>query len=388
MSEHKSRHTGKIACLAVIAAFAANTAFAQAAKWPERTITIVVASQPGAAPDVLARLVAEPLGTRLGQTVIVENRPGASGGIGAGFVARAEPDGYTLLMMTPVHSYGPAITPQTKYDPVKSFAPVSMIASVPLIMVSTPQIGAKTVSEFVDHAKKNPGKLNYTSPGMGTLQHLATVRFMKQAGIDMVHVPYKSGADAVVSLLGNTNHLFFCLDDHDPGVFTHITGRQTETGTGIDDSHHIATQVDDPQYVLRRTRHRCNFGVAQHLLDLHHVDAIGLVFQLEGHPLQHFVLGQILCNIALLCHLLDPCMNPSTGKISNKTMAVPMLSAAFNVHASAKEHQELPDVQQGTHLLLDHARQPGAFPLLMAPLHLIPMQQFGALQLMTGQSPG
>ena len=209
MSEHKSRHTGKIACLAVIAAFAANTAFAQAAKWPERTITIVVASQPGAAPDVLARLVAEPLGTRLGQTVIVENRPGASGGIGAGFVVRAEPDGYTLLMMTPVHSYGPAITPQTKYDPVKSFAPVSMIASVPLIMVSTPQIGAKTVSEFVDHAKKNPGKLNYSSPGMGTLQHLATVRFMKQAGIDMVHVPYKSGADAVVSLLGNTNHLFF-----------------------------------------------------------------------------------------------------------------------------------------------------------------------------------
>ncbi len=183
--------------------------FAQTAGWPSRPVTIVVASAPGSAPDVLARIIAEPLGARLGQTVLVDNRAGASGGIGAGYVARARNDGLTLLMMTAVHSYDPAINPQSQFDPVKSFAPVAMIASVPLIVVATPRTNSATLAEFIAYAKARPGALNYASPGNGTLQHLATVRFMKAAGIQMVHVPYKSGADAVVSLLGDTNHLFF-----------------------------------------------------------------------------------------------------------------------------------------------------------------------------------
>jgi tripartite-type tricarboxylate transporter receptor subunit TctC len=143
------------------AAYAVTSAFAQTAKWPARPVTIVVASAPGSAPDILARVVADPLGARLGQTVIVENRPGASGGIGAGFVARAKPDGLTLLMMTPVMSFMPAINPQSQFDPVKSFAPVAMLASVPLIVVATPQTNATTLSEFVAFAKKQPGKLNW-----------------------------------------------------------------------------------------------------------------------------------------------------------------------------------------------------------------------------------
>jgi len=193
--------------LAVICA--TTSALAQTAGWPARPVTIVVASQAGSAPDILARIVADPLGARLGQTVIVENRPGASGGIGAGFVARAKPDGLTLLMMTPVMSFMPAINPQSQFDPVKSFAPVAMLASVPLIVVATPQTNSATLAEFVAFAKKQPGKLNYASPGSGSLQHLATVLFSKKAGLQMVHVPYKSGGDAVVSLLGNTSQLFF-----------------------------------------------------------------------------------------------------------------------------------------------------------------------------------
>lgn len=194
----------------VVLAFAMIlTAMAQTAKWPTRPVTIVVASAPGSAPDILARIIADPLSSRLGQPVIVENRAGASGAIGAGYVARAEANGLTLLVMTPVHTYAATITPQTKLDAVKDFAPVAMVASVPLLVVATPQTGAKTMADFVAYAKKQPGKLNYSTPGTGTLQHLATVRFMKLAGIQMVHVPYKSGADAVVSLLGDTNQLFF-----------------------------------------------------------------------------------------------------------------------------------------------------------------------------------
>lgn len=196
------------AMIAIIAVLAAAPLSAQA-KWPTRPVTLVVASAPGSAPDVLARLVADPLSSRLGQPVIVENRAGASGAIGAQYVARANADGYTLLVMTPVHAYSPVAVPQTKFDPVKDFTGVSMIASVPLLIVSTPQTGTKTIAEFIAYAKKQPGKLNFATPGNGTLQHLATIRFMKQAGIQMVHVPYKSGADAVVSLLGNTNHIFF-----------------------------------------------------------------------------------------------------------------------------------------------------------------------------------
>lgn len=215
MTKSRRRHTPKNALLTltvlacVATAWFATPPTGQAASWPARPVTIVVASQPGSAPDILARVVADPLGARLGQTVIVENRPGASGGIGAGFVARAKPDGHTLLMMTPVHSYTPAINPQTQFDPIKSFAPVTKLVSVPLIVVATPQTNATTLAEFVTYAKKQPGKLNYASPGSGSLQHLATVLFSKKAGIQMVHVPYKSGGDAVVSLLGNTSQLFF-----------------------------------------------------------------------------------------------------------------------------------------------------------------------------------
>jgi len=183
---------------------------AGAQAWPERNITLVVPFAPGGSTDILARMVAEHLRQALGQPVIIENRTGASGNIGTATVARAAPDGYTLLFNTmSVHTMNHALFASMPFDGVKDFSPISLLAYVTNTMVIHPSVPATTVKEFIDYAKANPGKIAYASAGPGSTNHLCAALFEKMAGIQMVHVPYRGGAPAVADTVGGQTQLFF-----------------------------------------------------------------------------------------------------------------------------------------------------------------------------------
>ena len=188
--------------LAGLAVLAATFAAAQAQNWPSQNIRIVVPFPPGGSTDVLARRLAEGLRERLGQTVVVENRPGAGGTIGSEFVAKSAPDGYTLLMgVTGSHGVAPSLYPKLGYQPLRDFAPISLLVSAPLVLVVNPEVPAKTLKEFIALAKKEPDTLTYGTPGNGTSMHLTGVTFDLQAGTKLVHVPYKGSAGALTDLL-------------------------------------------------------------------------------------------------------------------------------------------------------------------------------------------
>jgi tripartite-type tricarboxylate transporter receptor subunit TctC len=189
--------TAVACCLA-----ASASPHAGAQSYPSRVIRIVVPFPPGGPTDVAARLIAQPLGETLGQSVIVENQPGAGGRTGSRFVARATPDGYTLLMGgTNLNAIIPAIYKNLDYDPVRSFTAVASVASDAVIMVINPSVPAKTVAEFVQAAKADPGKLKYGSaPGIAS--HLASELLKYRAGIDMPFIPYRGGGPAITNLLG------------------------------------------------------------------------------------------------------------------------------------------------------------------------------------------
>ncbi|HEX2654403.1 MAG TPA: tripartite tricarboxylate transporter substrate binding protein [Xanthobacteraceae bacterium] len=183
---------------------------ASAAPYPERQISLVVPFAPGGSTDILARVVGERLRQALGQPVIVENRTGASGNIGTAIVARAVPDGYTLLFNTmSVHTMNQALFASMPFDGVADFSPVGMLAYVTNTMVVHPSVPARTVKEFIDYAKANPGKITYASAGAGSTNHLCAALFEKLTGIEMVHVPYRGGAPAVAGTVGGQTQLFF-----------------------------------------------------------------------------------------------------------------------------------------------------------------------------------
>lgn len=194
-----------VACCLV--ALASQHAGAQS--YPSRVIRVVVPFPPGGPTDVAARLIAQPLGEALGQSVIVENQPGAGGRTGSRFVARATPDGYTLLMGgTNLNAIIPAIYKNLDYDPVKSFIAVASVASDAVVMVVNPNVPAKTVAEFVQAAKANPGKLKYGSaPGIAS--HLASELLKYRAGIDVPFIPYRGGGPAITDLLGGQIDMIF-----------------------------------------------------------------------------------------------------------------------------------------------------------------------------------
>ena len=169
---------------------------AAAQSYPDRLIRMIVPFPPGGPVDVTARIVGQPLGPILGQPLVIENRGGASGAIGAKLVAAAEPDGYTLmcgnissLVVTP------AVNRNRDYDPAKAFTPVAKLTQNYQVLVVSPDFPAKTVQELIAYAKANPGKLNYSSPGPGNASHLAAELFKLKTGIDIVHVPYKGAAN-------------------------------------------------------------------------------------------------------------------------------------------------------------------------------------------------
>ena len=180
------------------------------AAWPESTITLIVPWAPGGSTDILARTLSEQLTKSLGQTVIVDNKAGASGNIGSNMVAKAKPDGYTLLVGSmSTHAMNPALIPNMPFKGVDDFTPIAQIANVVNTMVVNPSVPAKTVKEFIAYAKANPGKLAYASAGPGSTNHLAAVLFEKAAGIEMLHVPYKGGAPAVLDTVGNQTQVLF-----------------------------------------------------------------------------------------------------------------------------------------------------------------------------------
>jgi len=194
-------------CLAVIATVAAQAAWAQS--YPSKPIHMVVAFPPGGSTDLAARALGEKLATALGQPVVIDNKPGASGNIGAEAVAKSTPDGQTLFMAATSFATAPAFFQKLSWDPVKDFAPVSLVATVPIIVVVNPSVPAKTTRELIAYSKANPGKLNLASPGAATLTRLSGEMFKQAAGVDWVTVHYKGGPPAVVDLLGGQSHVMF-----------------------------------------------------------------------------------------------------------------------------------------------------------------------------------
>jgi len=183
--------------------FALCLAGAAHAQYPVKPIRIIVAYTPAGTTDILARAIGQKFTETWKQPVIVENRPGANGNIGTEAAAKAPADGYTLLMGTAgTHSVNPGLYPKLPYDPVKDFAPVSLTAIVPNILVVHNSLPAKNVQELIAYAKKNPGKLSFGSPGIGSTGHLSTELFKSLAGIDMVHVAYKGSAPTLQDLMG------------------------------------------------------------------------------------------------------------------------------------------------------------------------------------------
>jgi tripartite-type tricarboxylate transporter receptor subunit TctC len=189
--------------VAVLSASALGAASpATALGYPTKTIRLVVPFSPGAGTDTVARFVAQKLGEALAATIVVENRTGAGGAIGAAEVAKADADGYTLLFVASPFTTVAAASRQAGYDPVQQFAPVAPIAVGPLAFVVHPDVPAATMREFIEHAKRNPAAINYGSAGTGSVNHLALELFMARTGTLVTHVPYRGIADATKDLLG------------------------------------------------------------------------------------------------------------------------------------------------------------------------------------------
>jgi len=171
--------------------------------YPTRPIRMVVPSSPGAGvTDIMARLIGQHLSANIGQQIVIDNRPGASGILGSEVVSRAVPDGYTLLIANVSLVVNPYLYPKMPYDPLKDFLPITMVNSAPLLLVVHPSIAAKSVMELIAYAKAHPGQLNYGSGGLGSTPYLAAELFKSLSGIDVVHVPYKGGAPALSDLVG------------------------------------------------------------------------------------------------------------------------------------------------------------------------------------------
>jgi tripartite-type tricarboxylate transporter receptor subunit TctC len=183
---------------------------AGAQTWPDKPIRLVVPFSAAGPTDVAARLIEPKLRELLKQPVIIDNRVGATGAIGSEFVAKAAPDGYTLLLGTSsTMAASPNLNPKLSYDPLRDFAPVSIIAHIENVLVVNPNVPVKTVTELIAYAKANPGKLSYATSGVGSTYHLATELFKSQTGIDLLHVPYKGAAPAAADVMGGQVSLMF-----------------------------------------------------------------------------------------------------------------------------------------------------------------------------------
>jgi tripartite-type tricarboxylate transporter receptor subunit TctC len=197
-----------LAAVALVASATPGAALAQA--FPARPIHVIVPFPPGGPNDFFARVLGNKLGSMVGQTIVVENRAGAAGTLGVGIVAHAQPDGYTLVL-TSMGSLTvfPVIAKTPPYDPVKDLAPITIVAKVPEVLVAIPKLGFHSMGDLITYAKAHPGKINFASAGSGGLPHLAGELLKREAGIDIVHIPYSGAAPALADLLaGNVDVVF------------------------------------------------------------------------------------------------------------------------------------------------------------------------------------
>ena len=191
-----------IMCASIAAPLAAH------ADWPDKPIRLVIPYAPGGGADTLARTIAMPLGEKLGQTVVVENRPGAGAVIAESLVANAQPDGYTVLYDTFTYSVNSSLR-KLSFDPAKDLSPVAMVATVPMIFVVNPKSEAKTLGQFLDLAKQNKDGMSYASFGIGSPAHLAAEMLAQEANVSMLHVPYKGGSPALLDVVGGLVDSYF-----------------------------------------------------------------------------------------------------------------------------------------------------------------------------------
>jgi len=194
---------------ASVAALPAVSRAAWSQAYPSRPVRLMVPLAPGGATDIIARLIGQWLSEHLGQQFVIENRPGSGTNIGTEAVVRASPDGYTLLIVSSPNAINATLYDKLNFNFIRDIAPVAGIISHPLVMVMNPSVPAKTVPEFVAYAKANPRKLNIASPGNGTLNHVSGERFKMMAGVDMVHVPYRSGGPALTDLIAGQVQVMF-----------------------------------------------------------------------------------------------------------------------------------------------------------------------------------
>ena len=215
-----NRHIRALALAASLLAAPLAHAADSAASYPSHPVHWIVPFTPGGAMDNIARTLSEAMTVSLGQSFIVENRPGAGGNIGASFVARSPADGYTIMIVANGMAVNPYLYKSLNYDPVKDFAPISLLAVVPNVLVANPKYNhARTVADVIAQAKAEPGKHTFASAGIGTSIHLAGELFVKMTGISMVHVPYKGSAPAMVDLLGcQVDYMFDSITSSKPHI--------------------------------------------------------------------------------------------------------------------------------------------------------------------------
>ena len=193
---------------------------ASAQDYPNKPIRLVIPWPPGGVTDVVARALAQTMSESLGQPIVAENRPGAAGTVGVGLVAKATADGYTLLMSdVPSHAISASLYSRLPYDPVKDIEPVALPSRSPLVLVVNPKIGVKTIPELIDYAKAHSGDFSFASSGPGSITHLTGERFLREAKIKALHVPYKGGGPATAALVaGEANMYFSCISAAIPHI--------------------------------------------------------------------------------------------------------------------------------------------------------------------------
>jgi tripartite-type tricarboxylate transporter receptor subunit TctC len=194
-----SKNTQIAAVVGVLAMLACGAAVAQ--EWPTKAVTLVVPFAAGGTTDLVGRPLAQALAERFGQSVIVDNRAGAGGTIGAGMVAKSAPDGYTLFLATIAHTIAPGIYKNLSYNFERDFEPITIVGEVPNVLIVNPKLPARTTAELITYIKSNPGKVNFGSAGPGSVEHLAGELFRATAGVNIVHVPYKGGAPMMTDLI-------------------------------------------------------------------------------------------------------------------------------------------------------------------------------------------
>jgi len=222
-------------------ALAVLAAAAPAQEYPNKTIRLIVPFAAGGPTDVIARTVAQKLTESWGQPVVIDNRGGVGGNLGTDIAAKAAPDGYTLAMVIVSHAINASLYSKLPYDPVKDFAPVSLAGAATIVLIAHPGVQAKTIKELIALGKSNPGKMSWGSPGTGTPHHLAGEMFKTLTKIDMVHIPYKGAAPAVVDLLGGQVALAFVSL---PAALPHIkAGKLTALGISGPQRSAVAPEV-------------------------------------------------------------------------------------------------------------------------------------------------